>query len=146
MESKKGNSIYRWMRGLHRDIGFFVVGPTIIYCISGILLTLRETDFLKSETTVEKAVDPGLKANQLGRALHLKGLKVIGENEKEITFTSGIYNKETGVASYTSKELPVVLREFNSLHFTSTEDTKSFFTILYAASLLFFGNIFLLDV
>jgi hypothetical protein len=137
MENAKRKSIYSWMRLLHRDIGFFAIGLTVIYCISGIMLTYRDTDFLKSETQIEKSTEPGLSANQLGRVLHLKSLNVINENEKEISFTDGTYNKETGVASYTSKELPALLRAFNSLHFVSSQDSRHWFTALYAISLLF---------
>ncbi|MFT5729319.1 MAG: hypothetical protein ACI8PB_003484 [Desulforhopalus sp.] len=96
----KKESMYRWMRVLHRDIGFFVIGLTVIYGISGIMLTYRDTGFLKTETQIEKTIDSGLGVNQLGRTLHLKGIKVLSEDEKQIHFTSGTYNKETGFASF----------------------------------------------
>ena len=35
------------IRVLHRDIGFLVVGLTIVYALSGIVLTYRDTGFLK---------------------------------------------------------------------------------------------------
>ena len=102
MEKEKRTSAHRWMRILHRDIGFFVVGLTVIYCISGVMLTLRTTDFLKSETFIEKTIDSGLNAGQLNRALHLRDMKVVSENEHEIVFINGTYIKDTGAASYTS--------------------------------------------
>ena len=137
MEKEKKNSACRWMRILHRDIGFFVVGLTIIYCISGIMLTLRNTDFLKSETSIKKTIDSGLNANQLNRALHLKKMKVVSESEDEIIFFNGKYNKGTGLVSYTSMEIPSVLRTFNALHTVSANDSRCWFTIIYAFSLLF---------
>ncbi len=130
-------TIYRMMRALHRDIGFFVIGLTIIYCISGIMLTYRDTSFLKSETQVERTLRTGLSADQLGRFLHLKDLEIVGQDDKEIRFTAGSYNKETGLASYTSDEIPALLRAFNSLHTTSSNSAKSVFTALYAALLMF---------
>ncbi len=69
---RKSVSVYRWMRILHRDIGFFVIGLTIIYCISGIVLTYRKTDFLKSETKVTRKIKPELQAEQLGEVLRLR--------------------------------------------------------------------------
>lgn len=135
MEAKK--SIYRIMRVLHRDIGFFVVGLTIIYCISGIMLTYRDTAFLKSETLVERNISPGLSANELGRALHLKDLEIVGQDDKMIRFTVGNYNKETGAASYTNQEIPALLKALNSLHTTSSSSARSLFTVLYAGLLSF---------
>lgn len=137
MENMKSKSIYRWMRILHRDIGFFVIGLTVIYCISGIMLTYRDTDFLKSKTQIEKTIDSGLKENQLGMVLHLKEMQVLREDEKEILFSSGSYNKETGAVSYLSKEIPLVLRTFNNLHKVSSNDSRCWFTSLYAVLLLF---------
>jgi len=133
----KGRSIYRWMRVLHRDIGFFVIGLTVIYCISGILLTYRDTQFLKSETLVERQLAPGLQANQLGKELRLRDMKVIGENEVIVQFNSGSYDKQTGIASYVSNELPMVLGIFNNLHKASSQDSRHWFTVLYAFLLLF---------
>ena len=129
MEQTRNKSIYGWMRSPHRDIGFFAVGLTLIYGISGLILTYRNTDFLKSETQVGKTIAPNLKANQLSRALHQE-VKVANESEKEIIFTKGTYNKETGVVSCLSLELPWILRQFNGLHFVSGTDARHWFTSL----------------
>lgn len=137
MENVARGSIYRWMRVIHRDVGFFVIGLTIIYCISGFMLTFRDTGFLKNQTLVEKHVEQGLQAAQLGRALHLRNIKIVDQDEKEIRFTAGTYNRETGVATYESEEIPALLRTFNSLHATSSKSSRSIFTALYAGMLLF---------
>jgi hypothetical protein len=137
MEFRKKKSIYRWIRALHRDIGFFVIGLTVIYCISGIMLTYRDTAFLRSETSIEKTIDSRLRANQLGKALQLREIQVLSEDEKEIRFSRGTYNKETGVASYLSKEIPWVLQSFNNLHKVPSKESRHWFTSLYAILLLF---------
>ena len=41
------------MRVLHRYLGFFLAGIMAVYALSGIVLIFRDTDFLKSEQTVE---------------------------------------------------------------------------------------------
>ena len=46
------HTIHYWIRSLHRDIGFFLVGLTLVYVLSGILLIYRDTGFLQS-TPVE---------------------------------------------------------------------------------------------
>jgi hypothetical protein len=43
------------------------------------MLTYRDTEFLKSEIQIEKTLESGLKANQLGWALHLKEMQVLSE-------------------------------------------------------------------
>ncbi len=137
MTSKQKHSFTRWMRILHRDIGFFVVGLTIIYCVSGVLLTYRGTGFLKSETQVEKTLAPGLAANSLGKELHMRGFKVTGQEGDSILFGNGSYNTVTGVVTYTADEHPYLLRLFNSLHHVSSNDGRHWFTTLYAVALLF---------
>jgi len=134
---EKGRSIYGWMRILHRDIGFFVIGLTVIYAVSGIMLTYRDTNFLKSETQVERQLAPGLRADQLGRELRLRDMKVVGENDAVIQLNNGSYDKQTGIASYVGNELPVVLEIFNKLHKVSSQDGRHWFTSLYAFLLLF---------
>lgn len=137
MEKENKSTLYRWMRALHRDIGFFVIGLTVIYCISGIMLTYRDTTFLKSETAVVKTIEPGLNASQLGRALHLRELKVVGEDDQEIKLANGTYNKVTGVASYQNMEIPALLRALNNLHSVSSQDARHWFTTIYAMLLCF---------
>lgn len=46
------HDIHYWIRSLHRDIGFFLVGLTLVYVISGLLLIYRDTGFLQT-TPVE---------------------------------------------------------------------------------------------
>lgn len=134
---ERGNIVYRWIRILHRDIGYFVIGLTIIYCISGITLTYRDTNFLRSEMEIKKTVALGLPAAQLARVLHLRDIKIVSEDEKEVQFMDGVYDKETGVAVYLSNELPLLLRAFNGLHVASTKDSRHWFGVMYGILLLF---------
>ena len=138
MTEKSSRSFYSWMRILHRDIGFLVIGVTVVYAISGFVLTYREADIFKTETHIEKQIQPGLPASQLGRALRVHGqLKIVNENESTITFVDGTYNKKTGDVSYTSQEFLPVLKQFNDLHFVSSKDSRHWFTACYAVLLLF---------
>ncbi|WP_163339084.1 hypothetical protein [Desulfopila sp. IMCC35008] len=125
------------MRFLHRDIGFFVIGLTVIYGISGIVLTYRDTGFLKSESYVQKYVEPGLTFDQLGKALHLRGITLVDQDDKVISFLKGSYNKETGLATYVNEEIPVLLRALNTLHIASSKDARSLFNVVFAGMLLF---------
>jgi hypothetical protein len=52
------HSIHYWIRSLHRDIGFFLVGLTLVYVLSGLLLIYRDTGFLQT-TPVEHGMGQG---------------------------------------------------------------------------------------
>lgn len=127
---------YRTIRSLHRDVGFFVIGLTVIYCISGIFLIFRDTGFLKSDVLIQEIVSVELGADDLGGILH-RNVMVIEETENKIRFDDGVYNRKTGAISYISKELPLTLRKLNQLHSVSNKDPKHWFTIAYGISLLF---------
>lgn len=139
--NKNGNgkrkSINYYMRILHRDIGFFIIGLIVIYSISGIVLTYRDTDFLKSERQVERLLEPNMEANELGQALRMRGFRVEREDTEIIHFGSGTYNKETGLATYTVYELPAILERFNRLHKTASNSAVSPFTAILGFLLLF---------
>lgn len=137
MATKTNKSIYRWIRILHRDIGFFVIGLTVIYCISGILLIYRDTGFLKNELQIEKTLEAGLSENRLLQTLKLKEAKITGIDENEIRFSGGTYNRYSGEVSYVTKGYSQPFRVFNQLHKAPSQDSRHWFMVLYAVSLLF---------
>jgi hypothetical protein len=131
------SSLTKQMRSWHRYIGFFVIGLTAIYSISGVLLTFRDTDFLKSATLVEETLTPNMTAIDLGMTLHLRTLKIVEQEEDVLKFDKGTYNKATGQVSYVSMEWPGWLRAIAGLHRVSSRDSRLWFAILYGAALLF---------
>lgn len=137
MAAKTNKSIYRWIRILHRDIGFFVIGLTVIYCISGILLIYRDTDFLKSELQIEKTLEAGLSENRLLQTLKLKGAKITEVDENEIRFSGGTYNQDSGEVSYVTKNYSQPFKALNQLHKAPSQDSRHWFMVLYSVSLLF---------
>jgi len=126
------------MRTIHRYLGFFLVGIMFVYAISGIVLIFRDTDFLKNETNVEKQLVPGIQKDQLGQELKIKKLKVEKEEGDIMYFKNGTYNKKTGLANYTLKELPYVLDKMTHLHKAKSEEPLFFLNIFFGLSLLFF--------
>ena len=127
----------RRIRALHRDIGFFVVGLTVVYALSGLVLTYRDTGLLKREQQVEKTLARGLGSCELARALHLRDLEVIDEDAGMIRFRKGTYNRENGQLRYRAMELPGALKAMVSLHKTPSRSGKHYFALLYSACLLF---------
>lgn len=126
------------MRIYHRYLGFFLAGIMAVYAISGIILIFRDTDFLKVEKKVEKELKPNLEAEELSKELRIRELQVINTDGAVVSFAQGTYNKETGVAVYTTKELPLVLNKMTQLHKANTKQPLFFLNILFGLSLFFF--------
>ena len=126
------------MRVYHRYLGYFLTGIMTVYGVSGIVLIFRDTDFLKSDKQIEKTLQPNLSQEDLGRALRIKDFKIESTNDNVALFKQGTYNTETGVANYTTKELPFVLNKLTHLHKASTSQPLYFLNIFFGLSLLFF--------
>ena len=126
------------MRVYHRYLGYFLAGIMAIYSLSGIVLIFIDTNFLKNEKQVEKQLKPNLKIEELGKELRIKELKADKEEGAIISFKQGTYNKETGVANYTVRELPRAIEKLTKLHKASTKDPLFYLNIFFGLSLFFF--------
>lgn len=126
------------MRVLHRYLGFFLAGIMAVYAISGIVLIFRDTDFLKSEHTEEIKIAPNVKNENIGKALDLRRYNFEREEGEMVYFRNGDYNKKTGVAHITTKELPYILDKMTHLHKASTDDPLYWLNVFFGVSLLFF--------
>jgi hypothetical protein len=136
--AKKGNTAGMQMRIIHRYLGFFLAGIMAMYALSGSVLIFRTTDFLKQEKQVEKTLNLGLEAEELGKELKIKGLKVNSTEGDILTFKEGTYNSATGEASFTVKELPMILGKMTEVHKATTNSPLYFLNLFFGASLLFF--------
>jgi hypothetical protein len=126
------------MREYHRYLGYFLAGIMAVYATSGITLIFRDTDFLKKEKVIERTLKPDIKADELGRELRMRDLKIEKEAGDIISFQQGTSNKATGAAKYTSKELPYFMEKLTRLHKADTKNPLFFLNVFFAASLLFF--------
>ncbi len=137
MEAKNKKSFNHYIRALHRDIGFFVIGLTVVFCASGIVLIFRDTDFLIYEKTVEKQIEPNLESSELGKELRLRNIGDVKVGDEVISFDNGTYNRTTGKAVYTIKELPSLFRKLNTLHKAPSGNWLHWFSMIYGILLLF---------
>jgi len=137
MEIKAKKSINYYIRALHRDIGFFLIGLTIIYSLSGILLIYRDTGFLKNERQIEKKMSPDLEVSELGRIVHIRNLEITRTAGNVIYFQNGSYDKSSGIVKYSERVLPSFLEKFNNLHKKSSRDLTYVFSTIFAILLLF---------
>ncbi|MCL5127908.1 MULTISPECIES: hypothetical protein [unclassified Algibacter] len=129
----------KWMRIIHRYLGFFLIGVMIVYSLSGIVLIFRNTDFLKSEIAVEKTIKPNLKGEAIGRALKIKRFRAEKTEGDLILFKNGQYNKTTGLAKYTNKELPYMLDRMTHLHKATSAEPLFWLNVFCGVSLFFFA-------
>ncbi|MFI1772124.1 hypothetical protein [Thalassobellus citreus] len=129
----------KYMRIIHRYLGFFLIGIMTVYALSGIVLVFRDTEFLKSEVQVEKQLKPNIKSADLGRQLRKRNFKVLKEENNLVFFENGQYDKETGVAKYKNKELPYVLNQMTKLHKASSKHPLYWLNIFSGVSLFFFA-------
>jgi hypothetical protein len=126
------------MRVYHRYLGFFLAGIMAIYSISGIIMIFRDTDFLKKENRKVLTVAPNLKSDEIGPAIKLKNLKIKSDTLDVVTFEQGTYNKATGVADFTVKELPYIVNKITKMHKATNKDPLYYLNIFFGLSLFFF--------
>jgi len=150
----KMKAIRKWSRILHRDIGYFFIGTTLIYAISGIALnhmsdwnpnysvTLKnfETDLnLKKSTSVKENV-----LLLLDKVDHRKNYKkhyYPSDNRLKIFLKGGSsivvnVNRGIGTAEYLKKR-PVFF-EANYLHYNPNR-IWTWFSDIFAAALILFA-------
>lgn len=126
------------MRLYHRYLGFFLAGIMSVYALSGIVLIFRDTDFLKSEKTIERKLDAALPDEEIGRALKMREFKVERTEGDIVYFRDGTYDKSTGMAQFKSKQLPYLLDKMTKLHKANTSQPLFLLNIFFGVSLLFF--------
>lgn len=126
------------MRIWHRYLGFFLVGIMAMYALSGLIMIFRNTDFLKSAEQINKTIQPGIAAADLGKALDMRRLKVEKEDSTLIYFENGTYNKQTGQASYVIKDWPKFINKLTQLHKARSGDPLYLLNVFFGVSLLFF--------
>ena len=134
-----GRKTEQTFRVIHRYLGFFLAGIMIVYAISGIVLTFRNTDYLKKEIKIERALKSNIAADDLGGALGKGRFQVDKEEGDLIHFQGGTYNKKTGLASYTEKKLPILLESMNDIHKMHSGHPLFWLGIFFGISLIFFA-------
>jgi hypothetical protein len=126
------------MRVYHRYLGFFLAGIMAIYSISGIIMIFRETSFLKKEVHKVMTVAPNLKNEEIGPAIKIKNLKTTEEVGDIVKFKEGTYNRTTGEADFTVKELPYLINKITKMHKATHKDPLYYLNIFFGLSLFFF--------
>ncbi len=140
--------INKWLRILHRDLGFLMVGVCLIYGISGILL-----NHMKGKDPAYKTTEASI---TFAKELSREELAVVWEtrkelpplkkilNEDETHFRlmleggTGIYNTVTGQLTYEHHTKRQFVYWINKLHYNKVKGW-SFMADFFAGSLIFFA-------
>lgn len=130
-------SVTKIMRILHRDIGFLMIGLTLVYGVSGIILLYRDTDLFTIEKQYIEKIKPYTLSNELGKALELRRLRVTEERNDTIYFNYGYYCQSSGEAVYTITTYPEFVWTINSFHKLKSRFTSHWFATFYGIMLLF---------
>lgn len=142
-----GKKILRWLRIIHRDLGFLMVGVCLVYGISGVLLNHmkgKDPAFKTEQKSV--SLPSGLEKETLalewGKQSDLPQMKKIlpADNGFRITFQGGmgIYDTETGVVEYERSTKRPFVYWINKLHYNQVKGW-SLMADLFAVSLIFFA-------
>ncbi len=131
-------TVHNTMRIWHRYLGFFLAGIMAVYALSGIILIFRDTDFLKREKQVSQTIKPGLSAEDLGKAIRMRDLKILSVNGSVQSFKQGTYDTATGEVHYTTKSLAPFAEKLTRLHKANTKDPLFYLNVFFGVSLFFF--------
>jgi uncharacterized protein len=144
----------KWVRILHRDIGYIAAGLTVIYAISGI--AVNHTADWNPNYSIEKSVtkiNPIPDSVLASRELVFKILSQIGEKGKlKSSFspdpnTLNIFvegntitvNLKTGDVHQEKVTSRMIIRETNFLHLNAPKEIWTFIADAFAIALAFLG-------
>jgi len=145
------NTLRKWNRVLHRDIGYLAVGMSVIYGLSGI--ALNHTDGWNPNYTItrkEIKINTPIVKETLNKEKVLNILENYGEEdnykkyyfpEKNILkiFIKGgtvRINTDTGTGNIEKLKRRPVLYQVNFLHYNNPRKLWTWFSDIYAAALI----------
>ncbi|MFA9373979.1 MAG: hypothetical protein ACERKK_07460 [Poseidonibacter sp.] len=152
------------MRSLHRDLGYFVIGITLLYSISGIILSGRALGWLVQEYNANIIMSKNITQKEFNKLFIIKikegkienifpessytkvekrlNLKVKKQENEIITYNAWknlnvYYNKNSGQTDISYKGYPVVVKMFLDAHKSTHEKAWFYLAILYSLVLSF---------
>ncbi|MFV0591034.1 MAG: PepSY-associated TM helix domain-containing protein [Draconibacterium sp.] len=150
---KLSNKIRKWLRILHRDLGYLLIGFSLIYAVSGFLLNHMDGKDPAYETTYERlAMNPGMTKMALQEAWKslpelppLKRILSADEGFYRVMLDGGVglYNITTGEVDYEFHRQKKLIYFLNKFHYnkvngwTPVADFFAFSLIYLALSGLF---------
>jgi uncharacterized protein len=153
-------NLYRLNRILHRDIGYFFFGMTIIYAVSGIALNHRNhwnSNYIirqevisvvvpDSNVVKDKAYATGI-IEQISGDLKYKTHLASGNNMKVFVDGGSVsVNLSTGEGQIETLKKRPIFNEFNFLHYNKPAKLWTWFSDIYCVGLLILatGGLFII--
>lgn len=140
-------NIRKWLRLLHRDLGYFFVGITLVYAISGIILNHKENrkDPAFKTITIEEQLDPMLTVSAFEATFkstfkdYQLNKLIPNEYRYQLFVKGGIgyYDIENGRVSFEVYQKKPLVYFMNKLHYNQ----KNYWTVIadiFAGALIFF--------
>ncbi|MDD2437003.1 MAG: PepSY-associated TM helix domain-containing protein [Massilibacteroides sp.] len=144
----KSNKITKWLRILHRDLGFLMVGVCLVYGVSGILLNhMKGKDPAFKTIEAEVKAPAGLSNEELMTfwADHqelptLKKIFPIDDDFSRLMLAGGVgvYNSVTGQIDYEMHKRNALIYWIDKLHYNQIKGW-SIMADFFAVSLIFFA-------
>jgi len=144
----RNKSLSYWLRVLHRDLGYLMVGVCLIYAVSGILLNhMNGKDPAFRTTEVAVQLEKGMQAEELLAAWNreadlppVKRVLSIDESHHRLMLEGGVgvYDAASGCVDYEVHEKRPVVYWFNRLHYNRIQGWN-FMGDFFAVSLVFFA-------
>ncbi|RXJ70097.1 hypothetical protein CRV08_00610 [Halarcobacter ebronensis] len=160
-------SLSNMMRSLHRDLGYFFIGVTLLYSITGFILSARGLGWFKVEYNFTTFISKDIQKDQFKKQLiveakngkfdkiytketfkavekNIKNLEYKGEENYILHFNrSGKfdikYNQITGESQIKYKDYPPYLKLFTNTHMTNNENVWFYLALVYSVVLAFFA-------
>lgn len=141
-------SIKKWLRIIHRNLGFLMVGVCLVYAISGILLNHmdgKDPAYKTIEATLQ--FDENLTQSELLRIWKTNNnlpvaKKVLKDDDSHYRILLdggiGVYDVSTGQINYEHHTKRQLVYWINKLHYNKV-DGWYFMADLFAVSLIFFA-------
>lgn len=142
------NRAVRWLRVVHRDLGYLMVGICLVYGISGMMLNHmngRDPAYKSTYRAVE--LPAGLDDGALAEAWRgteglpvLKNTMPIDERHTRLMLDGGlgVYDSDTGTVDYELHRKRQLIYWVNKLHYNRINGW-SIMADLFAVSLIFFA-------
>jgi hypothetical protein len=159
VKRRRRQSLRPWLRAFHRDIGYFAVGLTIVYALSGIAVNhLKDWDpnFKQVSLTHHVALplpvedEAAAKSTLVALGVHEQPREVYraSADQLDVVFDKRTFHVDTttGVVHEEGQTARPVLRAANWLHLNRGKKAWTYVADTYAAFLLFlaFSGLFMI--
>ncbi len=146
--SSNSRTLRRWARIIHRDLGFLMVGVSLVYAISGILLNHmngKDPAFHTEEITLQ--AEKGLSSQELTYWWNdrkdvppLRKILSIDDQHLRLMLDGGVgvYNSDSGMLDYEKHSKRQFVYWINKLHYNKVKGW-SVMADFFAVSLIFFA-------